>query len=109
MDLNDIDPFEARLNFTSLLRKLNSSKTSIRKAASFIYNHPTLEDDIFSCILEQINEVSFYFIFFWLFLLLYTIIVYIFTLLKHTLHYIMYIYCVIVSTYSLYYILLIYY
>ena len=52
------DPFEVRVRFTALLRGLNASQTSALKAAQLALKHKDMHEDLHSCILEQLIEVS---------------------------------------------------
>ena len=53
------DPFEVRMRFTSQLQHLNASVNSSQKAASFVLKHRDLDEDLHSCILEQLERVSY--------------------------------------------------
>ncbi|KAF2862353.1 hypothetical protein K470DRAFT_255987 [Piedraia hortae CBS 480.64] len=50
------DPFEVRMRFTSLLIHLNASSSSAIKAAQYALRHVEYADDLFSCILEQLEN-----------------------------------------------------
>ncbi|KAL9111248.1 MAG: hypothetical protein Q9227_004326 [Pyrenula ochraceoflavens] len=50
------DPFEVRLRFTSALRNLTASSTSAQKAALYALKHRDLDEDLHSCILEQLDR-----------------------------------------------------
>ncbi|KAI8879904.1 hypothetical protein K501DRAFT_325261 [Backusella circina FSU 941] len=52
------DPFECRLMFLSLLQKLNASQQSIHKVASYAMRHKRLSEDLYSCIIEQLDKAS---------------------------------------------------
>ncbi|ORZ24269.1 CTD kinase subunit gamma CTK3-domain-containing protein [Absidia repens] len=54
----DLDPFECRLQFISLLKKLNASQQSIQKTARFAIKHRPLSEDLYSCLLEEIEKTS---------------------------------------------------
>jgi CTD kinase subunit gamma len=58
------DPFECRLMFLSLLQKLNASQQSIHKVASYAMRHRKLSEDLYSCIIEQLDKVEFTLLFF---------------------------------------------
>jgi hypothetical protein len=53
------DPFEVRMRFTSQLRQLNASVTSAQKAAQYALKNRDMAEDLHSCILEQLERVSF--------------------------------------------------
>ncbi|CAO3594286.1 unnamed protein product [Absidia cylindrospora] len=52
------NPFECRLQFISLLKKLNASQQSIQKTAQFAIKHRPLSEDLYSCLLEEIEKTS---------------------------------------------------
>ncbi|KAI8086593.1 CTD kinase subunit gamma CTK3-domain-containing protein [Halteromyces radiatus] len=54
----DLDPFECRLQFISLLKKLNASQQSIQKTARYAVRHRQLSEDLYSCFLEEIENTS---------------------------------------------------
>jgi CTD kinase subunit gamma len=56
---DDYDPFECRLEFTSLLQKLNASQQSIQKVANYAMRNKRLSEDLYSCVLESLEQVSF--------------------------------------------------
>lgn len=56
--MSDSDPFECRLNFLSLLDKLNASQQSIHKVASYAVRHRKWAEDLYSCLLEELEKVS---------------------------------------------------
>lgn len=51
------DPFEVRMRFTSQLQHLNASVTSAQKAAQFALKYKDMDEDLHSCILEQLERV----------------------------------------------------
>lgn len=51
------DPFEVRMRFTSQLQHLNASVTSAQKAASYALKYREMDEDLHSCILEQLERV----------------------------------------------------
>ncbi|KAK4686632.1 CTD kinase subunit gamma, partial [Tremellales sp. Uapishka_1] len=54
-----IDPFEARLQFLQLLRKLGASRLSIDKAVAFAVKHGSkCGEDLWECILDESAKVS---------------------------------------------------
>ena len=53
-----MDPFECRLNFIALLEKLNASQQSIHKVAHYAVRHCNLAEDLYSCLLEQLDKVK---------------------------------------------------
>jgi hypothetical protein len=59
-DPNDAmaDPFEVRMRFTSQLQHLNASVTSSQKAAQYALKYKDMNEDLHSCILEQLERVS---------------------------------------------------
>jgi hypothetical protein len=61
---DESDPFECRLTFSSLLTKLNASQQAIQKVANYAMRHKNLSEDLYSCIievLEQVRDLSFFF------------------------------------------------
>ncbi|KAF2198875.1 hypothetical protein GQ43DRAFT_139371 [Delitschia confertaspora ATCC 74209] len=50
------DPFEVRMRFTSQLQHLNASVTSAQKAASYAIKNREMDEDLHSCILEQLER-----------------------------------------------------
>ncbi|KAF9353752.1 hypothetical protein BGX34_011396 [Mortierella sp. NVP85] len=52
----EVDPFEARLEFLSLLAKLNASQHSIQKVGSFAMRNRNLYEDLYSCIIEELEQ-----------------------------------------------------
>jgi hypothetical protein len=59
----EVDPFEARLEFLSLLAKLNASQHSIQKVGSFAMRNRNLYEDLYSCIIEELEQVRLYLFF----------------------------------------------
>jgi CTD kinase subunit gamma len=51
------DPFECRLTFLSLLNKLNASQQAIQKVANYAMRHRKLSEDLYSCIIEELEQV----------------------------------------------------
>ena len=51
------DPFEVRMRFTSQLQHLNASVTSSQKAAHYALKYRDMDEDLHSCILEQLEKV----------------------------------------------------
>jgi hypothetical protein len=54
------DPFEVRMRFTSQLQHLNASVTSSQKAAQYAIKYKDMDEDLHSCILEQLEKVGSY-------------------------------------------------
>ncbi len=52
------DPFEVRMRFSSQLQHLNASVTSAQKAAQYAIKFKDMDDDLHSCIIEQIEKVG---------------------------------------------------
>jgi len=52
------DPFEVRQRFTTLLSHLSASHTSIQKAASYALKNRDMDEDLHSCILEQLDRTN---------------------------------------------------
>ncbi|KAI8605885.1 CTD kinase subunit gamma CTK3-domain-containing protein [Dissophora ornata] len=52
----EVDPFEARLEFLGLLGKLNASQHSIQKVGNFAMRNRNLYEDLYSCIVEQLEQ-----------------------------------------------------
>jgi CTD kinase subunit gamma len=50
------DPFEVRMRFTSLLAHLSASTTSQVKAAHYALKHRDMDEDLHSCILENLER-----------------------------------------------------
>jgi len=55
---NMADPFEVRMRFTAQLQHLNASVNSAQKAALYAVRHQDMDEDLHSCILEQLGQVS---------------------------------------------------
>lgn len=53
-----MDPFEVRIRFTQHLQHLNASVTSANKAAQYALKYRDMDEDLHSCILEQLERVS---------------------------------------------------
>lgn len=51
------DPFDVRMRFTNMLQHLNASVTSAQKAASYALKNREMDEDLHSCILEQLDRV----------------------------------------------------
>ena len=54
-----MDPFEVRIRFTQHLQHLNASVTSANKAAQYAIKYRDMDEDLHSCILEQLERVGF--------------------------------------------------
>ncbi|EEB06110.1 domain kinase I gamma subunit [Schizosaccharomyces japonicus yFS275] len=54
-----MDPFEGRLTFLQLLRRLSASQLSQLKPAQFAVRHRELEEDLYSCIREAMESGTF--------------------------------------------------
>ncbi|KAJ6014079.1 hypothetical protein N7540_008670 [Penicillium herquei] len=52
------DPFEVRMRFTTMLQHLSASVTSAQKAAQYALKFRDLDEDLHSCILEQLERNS---------------------------------------------------
>ncbi|KAI1249890.1 hypothetical protein MGN70_008340 [Eutypa lata] len=52
------DPFEVRMRFSSQLQHLNASVTSAQKAAQYAIKYKDMDEDLHSCIIEQIEKVA---------------------------------------------------
>lgn len=52
-----VDPFEVRMRFTTQLQHLSASITSSQKAAHYALKYRDLDEDLHSCILEQLDRV----------------------------------------------------
>ena len=50
------DPFEVRMRFTTLLAHLSASTTSQMKAAHYALKHRDMDEDLHSCILENLEK-----------------------------------------------------
>lgn len=53
-----VDPFEVRMRFTAQLQHLSASVTSSQKAAHYALKYRDLDEDLHSCILEQLERVG---------------------------------------------------
>lgn len=51
------DPFEVRMRFSSQLQHLNASVNSAQKAAQYALRYRDMDEDLHSCILEQVERV----------------------------------------------------
>lgn len=51
------DPFEVRMKFTHQLQHLNASVNSAQKAALYAIRHQDMDEDLHSCIIEQLERV----------------------------------------------------
>lgn len=56
-DTATMDPFEVRIRFTQHLQHLNASVTSANKAAQYALKYRDMDEDLHSCILEQLERV----------------------------------------------------
>ncbi|KAI3392205.1 hypothetical protein diail_6066 [Diaporthe ilicicola] len=52
------DPFEVRMKFSHQLQHLNASVTSAQKAAQYALRYKDMDEDLHSCILEQIERTN---------------------------------------------------
>ena len=50
------DPFEVRMRFTSLLTHLSASNTSLTKTAHYALKHRDMDEDLHSCIIENLER-----------------------------------------------------
>src|SRR5271156_4909887 len=50
------DPFEVRLRFTNLLSHLSASVTASQKTAHYALKHRDMDEDLHSCILENLER-----------------------------------------------------
>ncbi|CAK7216242.1 hypothetical protein SBRCBS47491_002757 [Sporothrix bragantina] len=50
------DPFEVRVRFSAQLQNLNASATSAQKAAAYALKYKDMEEDLHSCIIEQLEK-----------------------------------------------------
>lgn len=51
------DPFEVRMRFTKQLQYLNASVTATQKAAQYALRYKDMDEDLHSCIVEQLEQV----------------------------------------------------
>ncbi|EEY22582.1 conserved hypothetical protein [Verticillium alfalfae VaMs.102] len=51
------DPFEVRMRFSSQLQHLNATVVSHQKAAAYAMKYKDMDEDLHSCILEQLERV----------------------------------------------------
>lgn len=56
--MQSMDPFEVRIRFTQHLQHLNASVTSANKAAQYALKYRDMDEDLHSCILEQLEKVN---------------------------------------------------
>ncbi|KAI8086907.1 CTD kinase subunit gamma CTK3-domain-containing protein [Gilbertella persicaria] len=54
----ELDPFECRLEFIELLRRVNASQQSIHKAAIYAMRHRKLSEDLYSCLVEELEQAT---------------------------------------------------
>lgn len=52
------DPFEVRVRFSAQLQNLNASVNSAQKAAAYALKYKDMDEDLHSCIIEQLEKVS---------------------------------------------------
>lgn len=52
------DPFEVRMRFTMQLQHLSAAVTSSQRAAQYALKYRDMDEDLHSCILEQLEKVS---------------------------------------------------
>ncbi|KAG4029008.1 hypothetical protein MFRU_018g01130 [Monilinia fructicola] len=53
-----MDPFEVRIRFTQYLQHLNATVTSANKTAQYALKYRDMDEDLHSCILEQLEKNS---------------------------------------------------
>lgn len=53
------DPFEVRMRFSMQLQHLNASVNSAQKAAQYALKYKDMDEDLHSCILEQVERVRY--------------------------------------------------
>lgn len=53
-----MDPFEARLQFIKTLQRLNASTSSNDAACQFMLKHDEVQEDLYSCILQELAASS---------------------------------------------------
>lgn len=51
------DPFEVRMRFTKHLQHMNASVTTMQKAAQYALRYKDMDEDLHSCIVEQLEQV----------------------------------------------------
>lgn len=52
------DPFEVRVRFSAQLQNLSASVASSQRAASTAMRHKDMDEDLHSCIIEQLEKVG---------------------------------------------------
>jgi CTD kinase subunit gamma len=52
------DPFEVRVRFSAQLQNLNASVNSAQKAAAYALKYKDMDEDLHSCIIEQLEKVG---------------------------------------------------
>jgi hypothetical protein len=52
-----MEPFEVQVRFTQLLANLNASVTSATKTAQYAIKYRDMDEDLHSCIIEQLERV----------------------------------------------------
>lgn len=57
--MSSFDPFQARLDFLQLVRKLNASQPSIHKVVAFALRYASrCGEDLWECLVEESGKVS---------------------------------------------------
>lgn len=51
------DPFEVRMRFTKQLQHMNASVTAAQKASQYALKYKDMDEDLHSCIVEQLEQV----------------------------------------------------
>lgn len=51
------DPFEVRMRFTKQLQHINASVAAAQKAAQYALKYKDMDEDLHSCIVEQLEQV----------------------------------------------------
>ncbi|CAG8561085.1 5484_t:CDS:1 [Diversispora eburnea] len=54
----DMDPFDARLYFISVLKKVNASQQSIQSCTTFALRHNKYYEDLYRCIMEVMQKAT---------------------------------------------------
>lgn len=59
MDISYVmDAFDARVHFSKLLKRLNSSSKSVEAALQFLSEHQDHVEDLYNCMLEELRTVN---------------------------------------------------
>lgn len=54
-----MDPFQIRIKFSAMLEHMNAALVSSQKCAAYALKYKDFDEDLHSCILEQMQKVSY--------------------------------------------------